>query len=213
MVALLEQTLPETTETTSEWATLHINQSKNGILESCVILGMNATIPWDNPRNLISRETELLVDRLQTAIFIPILYVVGVPANVINMAVFFRQGLSKRINMCLFSLALLDLISLTVIFSLYAERIYTQFTDGEKYGPAYRYMVNNNVVGLVGFLNGSVLLSAIISTERCICVLFPLRSQRCISTKVLTAIIVVSVLVLVSLRFVVTAQYQVTCFY
>ena len=213
MVALLEQSLPETTETTSAWATLHINQSVNGIPENCIILGMNASIPWDNPRNLISWETELLVDRLKSAIFIPILYIVGAPANVINMAVFFRQGLSKRINMCLFSLALLDLISLTVVFSLYAERIYTQFTDGEKYGPAYRYIITNNVIGLVGFLNGSVLLSAIISTERCICVLFPLRSQRCIPTKMLTAIIVVSVLVLVSLRFVVTAQYQVTCFY
>ena len=213
MEAWLVQSLPETTEMTSAWTTLHTNQSMNGIPENCIILGMNATIPWDNPRNLISRETGLLVDRLKSTIFIPILYVVGAPANVINMAVFFRQSLSKRINMCLFSLALLDLISLTVIFSFYAERIYTQFTDDKNYGTVYRYMVNNNVVGLVGFGNGSVLLSAIISTERCICVLFPLRSQRCIPTKVLTAIIVVSVLVLVSLRFVVTAQYQVTCFY
>ena len=213
MAALSVKSLHETTEMTSAWTTLHTNQSMNGIPENCIILGMNVTIPWDNPRNLISRETELLVRRLQTAIFIPILYVVGAPANVINMAVFFRQSLSKRINMCLFSLALLDLISLTVILSFYAERIYTQFTDGEKYGSAYRYMVNNNVVGLVGFFNGSVLLCGIISTERCICVLFPLRAQRCIPTKVLTAIIVVSVLVLVSLRLVVTAQYQVTCFY
>ena len=211
MEAWSVQSLTETTEMTSAWTTLHTNQSMNGIPKNCIILGMNATIPWDNPRNLISRETELLVRRLQTAIFIPILYVVGIPANVINMAVFFRQGLSKRINMCLFSLALLDLISLTVIFSFYAERIFT--IDGEKYWPAYGYMVNNNVIGLIGFGNGSVLLSAIISTERCICVLFPLRSQRCIPTKVLAAIIVVSVLVLVSLRFVVTAQYQVTCFY
>ena len=213
MEAWSEQSLPETNEMTSVWTTLHTNQSMNGIPENCIILGMNVTIPWDNPRNLISRETEFLVDRLKSAIFIPILYLVGAPANVINMAVFFRQGLSKRINMCLFSLALLDLISLTVILSFYAERIYTQFTYGEKYWPAYRYMVNNNVVGLIGFGMGSVLLSGIISTERCICVLFPLRSQRCIPTKVLAAIIVVSVLVLVSLRFVVTAQYQVTCFY
>ena len=213
MEAWSVQSLPETTEMTSAWTTLHTNQSMNGIPKNCIILGMNATIPWDNPRNLISRETGLVVDRIKSAIFIPILYIVGAPANVINMAVFFRQGLSKRINMCLFSLALLDLISLTVIFSFYAERIYTQFTDDENYGTVYRYMVNNNVIGLIGFGNGSVLLSAIISTERCICVLFPLRSQRCIPTKVLAAIIVVSVLVLVSLRFVVTAQYQVTCFY
>ena len=213
MEAWSVQSLPETTEMTSAWTTLHINQSMNGIPKNCIILGMNATIPWDNPRNLISRETGLLVDRLKSAIFIPILYLVGAPANVINMAVFFRQGLSKRINMCLFSLALLDLISLTVHFVLYMERIYTQFSNDEKYGAVYRSIINSNVVGFIGFSNGSALLSAIISTERCICVLFPLRAQRCIPTKVLTAIIVVSVLVLVSLRFVVTAQYQVTCFY
>ena len=70
---------------------------------------------------------QILVSRLQTAIFIPILYIVRTPTNVINMAVFFRQGLSKRINMCLFSLALLNLISLTVI-SFYAERICSDFT-------------------------------------------------------------------------------------
>ena len=213
MAVSSEEPLPDTTGMTSAWTTLSINQSMNGIPDNCIILGVNATIPWDDPRNLISRETELLVERLKSAIFIPILYLVGAPSNVVNMMVFFRQGISKRINMCLFSLALIDLISLNVALILYAERIYTQFTNNEKYGWAYRYMVNNNVIGLVGVLNGSRLLAAIISTERCICVLFPLRAQRCIPTKVLAIAIVISVLLLVSLRFVVTAQYQVTCFY
>ena len=131
MTAWPEQSLSETMEMTSA-------RTMTDIPENCIILGMNATIPWNNPRNLIGWETEFLVDRLKSAIFIPILYLVGAPANIINMAVFFRQGLSKRINMCLFSLALLDLISLTVILSFYAERIYTQFTDDESYGTVYR---------------------------------------------------------------------------
>ena len=191
----------------------NINQSANIIANNCVILGVNATIPWDNSRNLISQEAEYHIDRLKSAVFIPILYLIGAPANIVNMVVFFKQSLKERINVCLFSLALVDFVYLTLLFVFYAERIYTQFTDGERYGPVYRYMMNNNVVGLYGFSYGSTLLSAIISTERCVCVLFPLRAQRCIPTKVLTVVIVVSVSVLVSLRFIITAQYQVTCFY
>ena len=129
------------------------------------------------------------------------------------MAVFFKQGLKKRINLCLFSLALVDLICLTVIFSFYAERIYTKFTDGERIGVVYRYVVNNNVIGLYGIAYGPMFVSTIVSTERCICVLFPLRAQRCIPTKAIAFIIVAGVSILVFARFAVTAMYQVTCFY
>lgn len=204
---------PETTGMSSSWTTHTVNQSVSGIADDCVILGVNASIPWDNARNLISQEVEHLTDRLKAAVFIPILYLFGAPANVVNMVVFFKQGLKERINFCLFSLALLDLIYLTLLFVFYAERVYTQFTDGGKYGPVYRYMMNHNVIGLYGFGYGPVLLSAIISTERCVCVLFPLRAQRCMPTKVLAIIIGVSLSVLVLLRFVITAQYRVTCFY
>ena len=213
MVAWTEQSLSQSSGVTSSWATLSTNQSVSSVPENCIILGWNVTIPWDNPKNLISRETELLVERVKSAIFIPILYLIGAPANVVSMAVFFRQGLSKRNNMCLFSLALIDLISLTSIFSLYAERIYTQFVNNEKYTQSYRYMVNHDVIGLYGFNVGSILLSGIIATERCICVLFPFRAQRCIPTKVLATIIVISVVTLVALRFVSNAGYQVVCFY
>ena len=108
---------------------------------------------------------------------------------------------------------MVDLIFLTFAFVLYVERLYTPFIGGEKYGPAYRYLMKNNIIGFYGFGHATALLLAIISTERCVCVLFPLRAQRCIPTKVLAVVIVVSVSVLVSLRFVISAQYQVTCFY
>ena len=74
-------------------------------------------------------------------------------------------------------------------------------------------MVNNNVIGLYGFLYASMFLSAIISVERCICVLFPLRVKRCISTKTIAYIAVAGVLSLGFGRFAITAIYQVTCFY
>ena len=213
MAAWPEQSPSQSSGVTSVWTTFSINQSASSVPENCIILGWNVSIPWDNPMNLISRETELLVDRLKSGIFIPILYLIGAPTNVVNMAVFFRQGLSKRINTCLFSLALLDLISITAILSFHAERIYTQFVDNERYSSSYRYIVNNSILGLYAFNMGSVLMSGIIATERCVCVLFPFRAQRCIPTKVLATIIVMSVLALLSLRFVANSQYQVMCFY
>ena len=189
-----------------------VNQSVSGVPDSCIILGLNATIPWDNPHNLVSMETERLFDRIKSAIVIPALFLVGFPANCINMAVFFRQGLRERINLCLFSLALVDLICLTEIFAPNAERIYTQFTDGEPMGPVLRYMVNNNVIGLYGFLYGSMFLYAIISVERCVCILFPLRARTCISTKAIAFVTVAGVLTIGFGRFAITAMYQVSCF-
>ena len=178
MAAWTEQSPSQSSRVTSAWTTLSTNQSASSVPEDCIILGWNVTIPWDNHMSLISRETELLVDRLKSGIFIPILYLIGAPTTVVNMAVFFRQGLSKRINMCLFSLALLDLISITVILSFHAERIYTQFVDNERYSSSYRYIVNNSIIGLYAFNMGSVLLSGIIATERCVCVLFPISSSE-----------------------------------
>ena len=198
---------------TSPWKMDDVNKSASSVPQNCIILGMNATIPWNNPNNLISLETEQLFDRIKATVLIPILFLIGFPANCINMAVFFKQGLKERINLCLFSLALVDIMSLTLTFASYAERLYTQFTSGERIGLFHRYMVNNNIIGLFGIVYAPMFLSAVISTERCVCVLFPLKAQRCIPTKTIAFIIIVSVLVLVFARFAVTAMFQVTCFY
>ena len=196
---------------TSSWTLDNVtNQPASSVPENCVILGVNTTIPWNNPYNLISLEAENLFDRIKSAILVPALYLIGLPANCINMAVFFKQGLKERINFCLFSLALVDLICLTEIFAIYAERIYTQFTDRQPLGTVYRYMVNNNVIGLYGFLYASMFLSAIISVERCICVLFPLKAKTCISSKAIAFVAVAGVSVVGFGRFAITAIYQVT---
>ena len=211
MIVLSETTVSER-EMTSPWTVDNVSQSANSVPENCIILGINTTIPWNNPNNLISYEAEVLFDRIKDTVVIPVLFLIGFPANCINMAVFFKQGLKERINLCLFSLALVDLLSLTLVLTLRAEKIIS-FTDGERFGPATRYMVNNNVIGLYGIAYGSTFLSVTISTERCICVLFPLRAQRCIPTKAIAFIIVVGVSVLLFARFAVTAMYRVTCFY
>ena len=209
---MISDTAVREREMTSPWTVDNVSQSANSVPENCIVLGINTTIPWDNPNNLISREAEFLFHRIKTTILIPVLFLIGFPANCINMAVFFKQGLKERINFCLFSLALVDLLSLTGVLAFHADKLFS-FTDGERNGAVARFVVNNNLIGLYGIVYGSTFLSVIISTERCICVLFPLRAQRCISTKAIAFIIVVGVSVLVFARFAVTAMYQVTCFY
>jgi hypothetical protein len=44
------------------------------------------------------------------------------PTNILSMAVFVKQGLKERINLCLFSLSLVDLVYMTFNFLLYCER-------------------------------------------------------------------------------------------
>ena len=212
LVLLPELTVTET-EKPSTWTSVDVNQSESRVPQDCVILGLNATIPWNNPNNLISLEEELLFDRIMATVIIPILFIIGFPANCTNMIVFFKQGLKERINLCLFSLALVDLLFLTFSFVFHAERLYTQFTDGQRIGAVYRYVVNNNILGLYGIVYGPMFLSVIVSIERCICILFPLRAQRCIPTKAIAFTIVIGVSGLVFARFAVTAMYEVRCFY
>ncbi|XP_076467288.1 uncharacterized protein LOC143298330 [Babylonia areolata] len=178
-----------------------------------MVLDNETRVSWDHPDNLVSWETEELIDRIKAGVVIPLFFLLGTPANVLNMVVFYRHGLKERINVCLFSLALVDLLHLTPVFVFHVEQVYSQFTDQERYGPSYRFMMNNNLLGFYGFGYGSMLLSAVVSTERCVCVLFPFTARRCLPTKVFAVCVLLAVLTVSLLRFVVTAQFQVVCFH
>ena len=102
------------------------------ILEGCKILHFDGYIPWNNPDNLVSLEMEAFAERLKSAIFLPLLFLIGAPANVINMVVFYKHGLRERINLCLFALSLADELYLTHSMFLNGERIHRQFTTKER---------------------------------------------------------------------------------
>ena len=48
--------------------------------------------PWNNPDNVISYETLATIDNIFICYFNPIIFIIGVPANVLNCVVFFCQG-------------------------------------------------------------------------------------------------------------------------
>ena len=58
-------------------------------------------IPWNNPHNIISVETLLSFEKVITCGVNLILFPIGVPTNLLNCLVFYRQGLRDRMNLCL----------------------------------------------------------------------------------------------------------------
>ena len=126
--SLISQTLTDITTSAADLTSnTTLNQSQCGL-----VLRFPDFIPWDNPDNIISRETESIVRILKDVVFLPILFLIGGPANVINMAVFYKQGLRVRINVCLFALSLADGLYLVNMMVLYGEQLHVQFTTKEK---------------------------------------------------------------------------------
>ena len=75
------------------------------------------------------------------------------------------------------------------------------------------FMVNHYLLGFFGFSGVSQVLSAIIASERCFCILQPLRSQTVLRTSTMTVIIVAVNVLVVGLFFMVGAHYNIVCAY
>ena len=73
------------------------------------------------------------------------------------------------------------------------------------------FMTNHYLLGFYGLAGVSQILSAIIASERCFCILQPLRSQTVLRTSTMTAIIVAVNILVVGLYFLVLARYKIVC--
>ena len=102
-------------------------------LSGCRTVHLDGFVPWDNPDNLVSLEVEAFAERLKGAVVLPLLFLIGGPANVINMAVFYKQGLRERINLCLFAMSLADELYLIQCMFFNGETIHRQFTTSQRY--------------------------------------------------------------------------------
>ena len=127
------ETNVETNTSRDRWINKKTDQMVNDTLghPGCFTIKFSEFVPWDNPGNVISFEVEDLVHELKDVVFLPILFLIGGPANGINMAVFYKQGLKERINVCLFALSLADGLYLVNSMLMYGEQLYFRFTTKE----------------------------------------------------------------------------------
>lgn len=81
---------------------------------------------------------------------IPLFTLLGLPGNVLNAVVFYRQGLRERINLCLFALAIVDLTAILVFVLFNGELFYWEVVT-----PSYVVMPI-----VVGELMGNIFCDA-----------------------------------------------------
>ena len=77
----------------------------------------------------------------------------------------------------------------------------------------FEFIMNHNLSGFFGVEWISQIMSAIIASERCFCVVCPLRSQSVLSTRTMAVIIVLVFIVVLGFYFVVAFRYRIVCFY
>ncbi|KAL8583086.1 hypothetical protein ACOMHN_008524 [Nucella lapillus] len=150
---------------------------------------------------VISKEYYTVAERVIDCGFLTVLGLVGLPANVLNMLVFYRQGLRDKMNLCLFALASVDFLYLLCMFlsTLYCPPAFVSHSLWEQVFKWYTRTYTINFMYAFWYSSGT--LTAIIATERCICVVWPLKSATFFSTKsmacmVLGAVVVINLLCL-----------------
>ncbi|XP_076456366.1 uncharacterized protein LOC143290737 [Babylonia areolata] len=154
-------------------------------------------IPCDNPGNIVSPFVAETMDLVVYAGIFPALVTSGVITNVINMAVFARQGLSDRIHLCLFSLAVSDT---GFLLFLMCGKSYALISLLDPVAGNYWLQRHNGPVlgSYLAFLAISNTITALIAVERCICILSPLKAAQIFKTKYMrVGIVVVAVYILV----------------
>lgn len=166
----------------------------SNVTYTSMILYDDVTSAKNSSSDQTAREFRRLVEFVCYAGLTTLVCLIGIPTNIINCVVFQRQGLSDRVNLCLFSLALSDCLYLLCAFTASSVNSLLRFYD-ESLGEEWFLKFG---VSLLGFLNGlritSSCIGAMIAVDRCICVVWPLRANTIIKTRTTFLFILISFL-------------------
>ncbi|XP_076470855.1 uncharacterized protein LOC143300811 [Babylonia areolata] len=161
-----------------------LNSSETSVPEGCVTADFFEFIPWDNEANLIPKEVDDITNVLLLGIGLQLMFLVSFCTNVINMVVFYKHGLKERINACLFTLSVVDLLSVTSSAASWCDVLYMCIIGKiGQLGPAARFFFRNYLIGLYGFVTSSQIVYSVIALERCLCITRPLLVKTFMSTK------------------------------
>ncbi|KAL8562429.1 hypothetical protein ACOMHN_066143 [Nucella lapillus] len=178
----------------------------------CIVMSLGSFLPWDNPDNLVSLEVERGVDMAVGVVVLPLLFLLSSTTNVLNVLVFWRQGVGERVNLCLFCLSLTDLLYMLHSFLLNVDRLGV-FSTSSELGEVFKFIVRHRMVGFRGFSWVSGFLSMLIACDRCFCVLSPLRSKTVLKTRTTAFLIAGSSVLILAGFFVVCTRWDIACVY
>ncbi|XP_076472599.1 uncharacterized protein LOC143302000 [Babylonia areolata] len=181
--------------------------------DGCVVFPFSTFAPWLQPEDLVSFATQQAFNRFTNVYLLTVLLFVSVPCNVVNLIVFWKHGLKERINLCMFCLALADLLTVAPHFVWNFDGLYSEIS-----GAPYRFLVmkvcvNTMVHSLAGFIYVSGFLCTLIALERCLCVLSPLKAQSSIPTSAAAVIIGVGHVVIFAGHYIIATRWRVVCMF
>ncbi|KAK7112860.1 probable G-protein coupled receptor 139 [Littorina saxatilis] len=195
----------------SDDGTLGDNSSLSDPAGGCLQLDY---IPYSNPGNEMSIQSMLLVFKVLGGGLVPLICFLGVPVNVLNCVVFFKQGLRERINMLLFCLAIVDCIVDVFLFVSTIEYFYTQVQGNFQInGPLVTFITNYGSI-VYGAVYVSGFITTLISFERCICITHPLVAKHALKTRTMGIVVGVVSVALTAFIYLVSAEkYRIRCGY
>ncbi|XP_025097630.1 uncharacterized protein LOC112565944 [Pomacea canaliculata] len=161
----------------------------------------DTVLPWDNPLDPVSYEDYKLFNLVAQCVVKPLVFAAGIPSNIINTVVFWRQGLTDRMNFCLFCLALADLLYLLSLLGVTQIGPFIEITD-VLLGKEVYYKSLQFGLGIrdeMRTMAGCITL--VIAIERCVCVYLPLRASSLMRTRTMAALLA-SIYVFTQLGFV-----------
>ncbi|XP_076455769.1 uncharacterized protein LOC143290303 [Babylonia areolata] len=132
-------------------------------------------MPWDTSDPFFSVHTRELMKLIFKCCIRQAIIFFGIPGNVLCCLVFWKQGLSDRINLLLFWLAVVDLINLT---SQLSTKCACYFTDPIQIHN-FSVVINATVTHIylwAGFVSGALVV--VMSVDRCLFVTMPLKARN-----------------------------------
>lgn len=154
------------------------------------------------------RETRQVIEAVFYGGVSSVVCLIGIPTNILNCLVFGRQGLQDRMNLCLFSLAFVDLSYLLCAVVMYPVGSFLTF-ENERIGDEYQTKFITALFGVsLALRTTSRFIGVIIAVERCVCVVASLIASTIMRTSVMAITIVVAFVLFQACYILIPLSYQ-----
>lgn len=162
----------------------------------------------DKQQGILSYSDFQTIENILDCGFLQFFFFIGAPTNVLNMIVFYRQSLRDRMNFCLFSLALVDLLYVVCKFAMGS---YCFVGDDEAaLREVWKFTVRKYVVNFMfGALYSSGGLTMIIAVERYVCVAFPMKAATLLKTRTVVLLVLFTVVIMHAFCSIYALKYEV----
>ncbi|KAL8578064.1 hypothetical protein ACOMHN_019780 [Nucella lapillus] len=148
--------------------------------------------PWDTSDPFVDVYTRVLVVTVFKCYVRQATLLIGVPGNAICCVVFWKQGLSDRINLLLFWQAVIDFLHL----ALQVPTMITCYSSDSILNNNVDIILSTKIIRMYvacGAISG--VLAVVMSVERCLHVVFPIRARRLLTYRSMVLAILLSFII------------------